>query len=468
MPLSHDDNSDSRRRLAGIVESAMDAIITIDERQTIILFNPAAEHMFGIPADQALGRPITDFIPERFRSSHDGHIRRFRETGVTTRKMGALGAVSGLRASGEEFPVEASISQVEVGGERLSTVILRDITERKLSEEARVLLAREVDHRAKNALAVAQSLIKLTKGETKEDYIAAVQGRMSALVRAHSLLSQGRWQGADLAETIGDELELYVGSGQAHVAGPSVTLAANAVQPVSMVVHELATNAIKHGALREAEGAVHLHWRRTREGDLLLEWEELGGQPVTPPARSGFGSTLLREVVTKQLGGALDLDWRREGLRASVAIPPTQFRLEQNASPPIAQRPAPSPIRRDLPAGLERRVLVVEDESLIALELKSDLTRCGWTVVGPAQSLQEGLAVLESDAAIDAAVLDVNLAGRAVYPLATLLQDRGTPFVFCTGYGMVDPEGRFPSVPILRKPVNVELLDRQLEQLIAS
>ena len=460
------DESDSQRRLAGIVESAMDAIITIDEGFRIVLFNPAAEQMFGVAAADAIGCPIGNFIPERFRAIHDDHIRRFRETGVTNRRMGALGAVSGLRADGEEFPGEASISQVEVGGERLLTVILRDITERQRSEEARLLLAREVDHRSKNALAVVQSLIKLTEAETKEDYVAAVVGRISALVRAHSLLSKGRWQGADLAQTIRDELDPWLRTGQAHVGGPPATLTANAVQPVSMVFHELATNAVKHGALRESDGTVHLRWRRRPEGELLFEWEEFGGPPVTPPTRTGFGSTLLREVVSKQLGGTLDLEWLPDGLRACLRIPPTMFRVGQRPSAEAVAGPA---VRRPRPHAAKtapRRVLVVEDESLVALELQADLTRCGWTVVGPAQSLQQGMAVLEAGATIDAAVLDVNLAGRAVYPLAAELRARGTPFVFCTGYELVDPEGRFPETPILRKPVNVDLLDRQLAQLV--
>jgi PAS domain S-box-containing protein len=454
--------SDSQRRLAGIVDSAMDAIITIDESFLIVLFNPAAERMFGMAADRALGRPIADLLPERFRAGHDDHIRRFRETGVTNRRMGALGALSGLRASGEEFPVEASISQVEVAGERLLTVILRDITERRMNEEARLLLAREVDHRAKNALAVAQSLIKLTKADSKEEYVDAVQGRMSALVRAHSLLAQASWQGADLEQTVGDEIELYVRGGQASILGPRVTLAANAVQPVSLVFHEMATNAIKHGALRAPQGRVDLRWRVEGEA-LVFTWEESGGPPVSPPTRRGFGSTLLQEVVTRQLRGEIDLTWRRSGVCARIAIAPVMFRLERRATPAPAPSTKPvkaKPIRTD-----GRRVLVVEDESLIAMELTADLTQRGWIVIGPAQSLAEGMAAAVAEGELDAAVLDVNIAGRAVYPLATALRSRGVPFVFCTGYEMVDPDGRFPDAPILRKPVNIDFLNRQLAEL---
>ncbi|MGD0091049.1 MAG: PAS domain S-box protein [Planctomycetota bacterium] len=138
---------ESGERLAGIIHSAMDGIITVDESQRVVLFNPAAEKMFRCPAAAALGAPLGRFIPERFRQAHEGHVRRFGETGETTRRMGTLGQVCGLRADGEEFPCEAAISQVLVGGQRLFTVVLRDITERQKAEEER----RQLEGRALHA-----------------------------------------------------------------------------------------------------------------------------------------------------------------------------------------------------------------------------------------------------------------------------------------------------------------------------
>jgi len=127
---------ESQAQLAGVIRSAMDAIITVDSRQRIVLFNEAAERMFGWPAGKLMGQPLEALIPERFAQSHPEHARAFSETGVTNRMMGALGRISGRRADGEEFPIEASTSQVEANGRKLFTVILRDITERLRAEDA--------------------------------------------------------------------------------------------------------------------------------------------------------------------------------------------------------------------------------------------------------------------------------------------------------------------------------------------
>src|SRR6185295_3126705 len=122
-------------RLSSIIDSAMDAIITVDEEQRILVFNRAAERMFRCPAEEALGKSLDRFIPQRFRSAHSSHIESFGKTGVTTRAIALTRSVHGLRADGEEFPVEASISQVEAGGRKLYTVVMRDITERQRAEE---------------------------------------------------------------------------------------------------------------------------------------------------------------------------------------------------------------------------------------------------------------------------------------------------------------------------------------------
>jgi PAS domain S-box-containing protein len=452
---------ESRRRMEAIVQSAMDAIITIDEEQHIVLFNPAAERIFGVSADEVLGKAVTTLVPEQFRADHEQHVRDFFESGVLNRPLTG-DALTGLRSSGEEFPIEASISQVTVGGERVGTIILRDITERRTSEEARALLAREVDHRAKNALAVAQALVGLTKGNNVEEFAEAIRGRLAALARAHSLLSQSQWRGASLEQIIRDELLPYAKESQLTLSGQSVNCTASAVQSLSLLFHELATNAVKHGALGRDSGHVTISWSLEKDS-LVVSWTERDGPKVSPPKREGFGSKLLRQVSGRQLDADLDFNWNPNGLRATIRLPSSLF-AGPKASPPGQVESAED--SRHAGNGEERRILVVEDEELVALELTAELSRLGWAIVGPAATLAEAEALISKP--LDAAVLDVNLRGRPVYPLAEALIERRVPFLFCTGYEMADPEGRFPNVPVIRKPVHPAAVSAALYDLIKS
>ncbi len=174
---------DTKERLASIIISAMDAIITVGNDQRIVLFNGAAEKMFRCPAQEAMGEKIDRFIPTRFRPAHGEHLREFGETGVTSRNMGALGVISGLRADGEEFPIEAAISQVEVAGEILFTVVLRDITERKKAEEA----LRESESRFRQIAESLPQLVWTCQPEGPCDYLSRQWVEFTGLPAAQQL-----------------------------------------------------------------------------------------------------------------------------------------------------------------------------------------------------------------------------------------------------------------------------------------
>ena len=457
---------ESRRRMEGIVQSAMDAIITIDESQRIVLFNPAAEKIFGFSADEVLGRPVTMLIPERLRPRHEEYVRRFFDSDVLNRPLEASGKgdLKALRRSGEEFPIEASISQVTVDGERVGTIILRDITERRTNEEARALLAREVDHRAKNALAVAQALVTLTRAETIEGFAEAVRGRIAALGRAHSLLSQSHWRGAPLEQLIRDEISPYAKEGQLGLKGPAINCSAGAVQSMSLLFHELATNAVKHGALGHENGNVKIEWVLGPDS-LTIEWVERDGPAVKKPAEEGFGSRLLRQVSGRQLNAKIAFHWNPEGLRVEISLPGELF-MRESASDQQEEDGAANQSDWPEPGDDNRKILLVEDEELVALELSAELSRLGWAIVGPAATLAEAQALLSKH--VDAAVLDVNLRGHPIYPVAEQLEKLHVPFVFCTGYEMVDPEGRFPNVPVIRKPARPAAISAALSDLLKA
>ncbi|RQS63274.1 PAS domain S-box protein [Burkholderia sp. Bp8984] len=135
-PAPAGDSQPTEARMMGIIRSSMEAVITVDESQTIVIFNPAAEHVFGVSAMEAIGAPLSRFIPERFRAAHARHVEQFGVTGVSERQMGRQRVLFGLRADGTEFPIEASISQIRDGTGKLYTVMLRDVTERVRAENA--------------------------------------------------------------------------------------------------------------------------------------------------------------------------------------------------------------------------------------------------------------------------------------------------------------------------------------------
>jgi two-component sensor histidine kinase/CheY-like chemotaxis protein len=378
--------------------------------------------------------------------------------------MGALRAVSALRANGEEFPVEASISQVAVGGAKLATVVMRDITEREAGERARQLLAQEVDHRAKNALAVVQAVVSLTQAPTKEAFIEAVRGRIAALARAHSLLAENRWEGSDLFRIIAEETAPYGKPGQVSIEGVSVTMTADAVQPVSLIINELAANALKYGALSLESGRVTVTATLSPTRELLLRWVESGGPKVEMPTATGFGTTLLTQIASRQLRSRIEIEWLADGLQVLATLPPRAYHgapVGDGGSPVAPGRTE----RKDLPAG---KVLVVEDELLIALELCQGLEREGWKVVGPATSVEEAMAIIDRHADIDVAILDINLGGQLAYPIADRLRASGVPYVFCSGYEKPEDSERRAGDRIVRKPVNIRLLAEQLGLLGAA
>jgi PAS domain S-box-containing protein len=450
----------------------MDAIITIDEQHRIIQFNPAAEQMFKLPSSEAIGQPLERFIPHRFRMEHNEHIRRFGITGETGRRMGALGAISALRADGEEFPVEASISQGMAGAERLSTVILRDITERKANEKAQTLLAREVDHRAKNILAIVSSLVTLTRASSRNAYVESLTGRIAAMSRAHGLLAQQRWQGASLRRVVHDELEAHAEPSKFSLVGPEIILSSRTVQPVGMLLHELSTNAVKYGALSAPEGHVYLTWERSENGAIWLSWRESGGPPVEAPTEMGFGTTLIQQIIESQLGGTYRAHWDVEGYGLMMSLPETtlQSTVQEPRSSTPAEEQAASAAKQSAGALGDNggTLLIVEDEPLLAMQLSQSLKDFGWSVLGVAGSIEDANRILADKSRPDAAILDVDLGGSPVFPLARSLRRSGIPFVFCTGYEDLEYSSEFSSCTAVRKPATVLQIVRALRDVVRT
>ena len=352
----------------------------------------------------------------------------------------------------------AAASLDEGGGKviRVSGVTM-DITERKQAEERQTLLAREVDHRAKNAMAIVQSIVRLTKASTIANYISIIEGRINALSRAHVLLSHSRWQGADLDKIVDEELAPYrsTHAERLSILGPKVLLAPTKAQTLALALHELAANAAKYGALSSATGKLALRWE-VQDDALIIHWHESAGPQTQKPAATGFGTQIITGSVERQLGGKTKFEWLATGLRCTLTVPLGERveHSELNGGGVPAASP-PNPTTRPMAV---RRVMVVEDEALVALVLADQLTDMGLSVVGPCGSVKEAqAAVAEGD--FDAAILDVNLGGELVYPVADQLVSLGIPFVFVTGYGRESIDRRFAQALVLEKPVERELLE---------
>jgi PAS domain S-box-containing protein len=202
-----------------------------------------------------------------------------------------------------------------------------DITERKRAEQHQDLLIAELDHRVKNVLARVAVVAMYTRQGSRsiDEFVRALDGRIQSMADAHALLSQGRWRGVGLADLVLRQLAPYATSANTTIGGPDITLTAAATQAVAMVLQELVTNAVKYGALSTPQGQVSVRWDRRSGGDaaphLLIAWREIGGPPIVVPTQSGYGTSLIRDLIPHELGGTVDLVFAPDGLRCNIEIP---------------------------------------------------------------------------------------------------------------------------------------------------
>jgi PAS domain S-box-containing protein len=312
------DSENRLRWLASIVESSDDAIVSKSLDGIITSWNRGAERIFGYTAEDAIGQPITIVIPQDRQDEEREILTRIRrgeridhfET-VRQRKHGSLIVVS-LTVS----PVKNAEGKI-VGASKIA----RDITEQKRSREQIAILAREAEHRSKNLLASVQATVTLSQSDTPDGLKRAIGGRIRALANVHSLFVATRWIGAELSTIAAQELAPYSKEAETRVRidGPQVLLKPDIAQVIAMILHELATNAAKYGALSTAHGQIDLKWLHEADGRLTVRWAELGGPEVQTPSRQGFGTRIIERMIG-QLKGKARFDWRAEGLVCEVAF----------------------------------------------------------------------------------------------------------------------------------------------------
>jgi PAS domain S-box-containing protein len=339
--------------------------------------------------------------------------------------------------------------------------VVIDITERKRGEERQTVLLNELDHRVRNILANVTALARQTQGRATSvaAYVADLTGRLGAIARAHTLLSETRWAGASLRTLVEEELAPFRGSGRITVTGSDVMLAPDDAQLFAMALHELATNASRHGALHSGDGALDVRWAVEtvdREEKLAVDWRETVLTPVEAPRTEGFGALVLSRLLPMQTGGVISLDWRPEGLACRLLVARDRVRLE-----PETGTAGGGAQQGDLASLAGLRVLIVEDSMLTALDIEAMLRAEGATIAGIAGTLDEAEARL-ARGGIDAALLDRNLGGTLVDDFARTLDRLGVPFVFMTGYGAATIPPDLRGKPVLGKPFETAALTTAL------
>jgi PAS domain S-box-containing protein len=307
------------QRIAAIVESSDDAVVSKDLNGTIATWNAGAERIFGYVADEVVGKPITILIPPDRRQEEVEIIEHIRHG----RRVEHFETVR-VRKDGSRVDISLTVSPVRNSAGKIigASKIARDITERKQSEKHIASLAREAEHRAKNMLAIVQATVRLTEADTPRELKHAIEGRIQALANVHALFVQSRWTGAELHSLVTQELSPYHRDGETRVRieGPGLLLEPNTAQTMAVTLHELATNAAKYGALSVPKGKIQVEWSRVADGRIVLRWTETGGPAVKPPTRKGFGTRVIESMIQQEMG-EFRLDWRVEGLACEICMP---------------------------------------------------------------------------------------------------------------------------------------------------
>jgi PAS domain S-box-containing protein len=335
----------SAARLAGLLDSAMDAIVTVDDEQRIVLYNRAAENIFGWPGAEAIGQPLTKLIPRRFRAGHAEHVRRFGDTGVTSRRMSGSTVVYALRANGEEFPVDASISQLDTPEGKLFTVILRDVTERVRSqdelaalaaeasairEQEKTRIARELhDELAQSLTALKMDTIWVRDNLPADDGTAARLGQM--LIMLDATVAATRRIAADLRPLMLDDLGLAPAiewlvqnfiertGVRCELAMPQdLELNEPYATGIFRMVQESLANVAKHARAAKVRVAIE---RAQQEVTLRVEDDGVGFDATAPRRQHSMGLAGLRERA-QLLKGSMSVNSKPgSGTRIEARIP---------------------------------------------------------------------------------------------------------------------------------------------------
>jgi PAS domain S-box-containing protein len=318
--------SEATVRFRSLFEHAPVAMLMVDHTGKVRQMNAAAEEVFAAPSGDVVGQAIEELVPESLRDRHP-KLREAYVGKATARPMGAGRELFARRKNGEQFPVEIGLNPIPGSGDTAVIASVVDISHRRRQEQRMQFIMRELDHRVKNALSTVSAVVSHTRQESRSiaDFVAALDGRIRSMATTHELLSSHRWHGVSLIELVQRELTPYATRNNIEINGPGVLLKPAAGQALAMVLHELATNAAKYGALSTRDGRVSIRWDQQLKGrtpsPLVLEWQEMGGPPVVASGKPSYGTSTITDLIPFEFGGTVNLVKAPDGVCCRLELP---------------------------------------------------------------------------------------------------------------------------------------------------
>ncbi|WP_232631409.1 PAS domain-containing protein [Methylobacterium sp. Leaf118] len=479
----------SKRAEAGLRESetrfrqfaqASSDILWITDAETFApeFASPALQAIYGLAPEEILGDArlwAAHVVPED-RAATFAEMERVRGGEARVYEFRILrpsdGAFRWIRNHG--FPLFDEEGEVRrIGG------ISSDVTEARQAERHQRVLLAELQHRVRNIMALIRSIVMRTgeRAESVDDYAGLVGGRLLTLARVQSRLTRAPHAGVTITAILRDEIGAQAErEDQYDLEGAEIALSPKAAEVLTLAVHELATNAVKHGALASARGRVCVRWRSIERGGeswLSFLWIESGGpEPPLPtraaPRRRGFGSELIEGMLPYELGGQGRIELAPGGARCHLEFPLKDGAsiLETNAPPRTSVFGGVLDLggANDLTG---QRILVAEDDFYLACDVARALKGAGAAVLGPCASEAAALQLLAAEAPTGA-VVDINLGGVPSFALARALSKDGLPYLFVTGYDAEAIPPDVADVPRLEKPVELRRVVRAIAHLLQA
>jgi len=429
---------------------------------TMEYVSPAMGTIYGVRPEDLLGdvaKWAALLVPED-RDGALGHVESARQgkAGVHEFRIRRQSDQSFRWIRSTDFPLEQDGHVGRIGG------IAEDVTDAKLAVQHQAILLAELQHRVRNIMAMIRSMANRTADGSLSvrEYRELLEGRLLALVRVQALLMREANAGGSLQSILESEISAQADSaGQYELNGPEIMLPPKMVEVLTLAFHELATNALKYGALSVSSGRLAVTWhlldRRGRTW-LALDWSETGAPPRAPPERRGFGSELIEKRIPYELKGSGRLSFEPDGVRCHMELPLQEGESVLETDAPVSTVFGGSLDMRGAPDLTGKTVMVVEDDFYLANDTAAALASAGAEVMGPYPRDDDVHLALQSTTP-DAAVVDLNLGGGGPqFAIARLLKERGIPFVFFTGYdpGVIPAE--MADIKRLQKPLPLRSL----------